>query len=90
MNVLIYTNVVLDVLLQRKPFFEHSQLILLAAEKQYINGYVSASAITDIFYVASKFLKSKHSARELIKKHLIGTISIAAVDDDIIYNALNT
>jgi len=38
MNVLIDTNVILDVLLEREPFFEHSQLVMLAAEKQYYNS----------------------------------------------------
>jgi len=39
MNVLIDTNVALDVLLQRQPFFEHSQLVLLAAEHKYVTGF---------------------------------------------------
>ncbi|MDR0311106.1 MAG: PIN domain-containing protein [Acidobacteriota bacterium] len=89
MNVLIDTNVVIDVLAQREPFFEHSQLILLASEQRHLNGFVSASAITDIFYIASKFLKSKAVARELLKKHLIDTVKIATVRDDIIYEALS-
>ena len=52
MNILVDTNVILDVFLQREPFFKHSQLVLLAAEKKYVNAFVSASAITDIYYVA--------------------------------------
>jgi len=89
MNVLIDTNVVIDVLAQRKPFFEHSQLILLASEQRHFNGFISASAITDIFYIVCKYLKSKVIARELLKKHLVDAVKIATVSGDIIYEALD-
>ena len=46
MNVLIDTNVALDVMIKREPFFEHSRLVLLASEQGFINGFISASAIT--------------------------------------------
>jgi len=88
MRVLIDTNVILDVLLKREPFYGHSQLVLLAAEEQYIHGYVSASAITDIFYVTQKSCKSKNEACALITS-LVKTISIGAVDSDIIMEALD-
>ena len=89
MNVLIDTNIILDVLLHRESFFEKSKLVLLAAEECVINGYISASAVTDIFYIVNKFLKNKSDASELLKKHFMGTINIAAVDGDIIFKALN-
>ena len=89
MNVLIDTNVIVDVLLRREPLFEDSELVLLASDYNYINGYVSASAITDIFYVISKFFGDKSKARDLIKNSLIGTISIATVDSDTITEALD-
>jgi len=89
MKVLIDTNIILDVLLKREPYSKHSQLVLLAAEEQYIYGYISASAITDIFYVTHKALKSKAETYALLK-NLIGTIAIAAVDSDIITEALES
>ena len=90
MNVLIDTNVAIDVLTQREPFFKHSQLVLLASEQKYINGFISASSITDIFYIINKCIKDKKATRELIKKHFIGTIKIATVDSNIIFEALDT
>jgi len=89
MNVLIDTNVAIDVLVHREPFFEDSQLILLASEQKYINGFISASAITDIFYIVNKFLKNKTATCNLLKEHLIGIVSIVAVDGDNISEALN-
>ena len=89
MNVLIDTNVVLDVLIRREPFFECSQLIMLASEQKIINGFVSASAITDIFYITKKHLKNKTATYKLLKEHLMRTISVAAVDGHKITEALN-
>ena len=87
MNVLIDTNVVLDVLLKREPFFEHSQLVLLAAEKRHIVGYVSASAITDIFYISQKDL-GKKAAKESLKI-LLQTFKPATVTGSHIHQALD-
>jgi len=89
MRVLIDTNIVLDVLLKREPYYKHSQLVLLAAEEQYIYGYISASAITDIFYVTNKALKSTTETYALLK-NLINTITVAAVDNEIITGALES
>jgi len=88
MNVLIDTNVVLDVLLKREPFFKHSQLVLLAAEKRHIRGHVSASAVTDIFYVAGKFLKDTNAIYSLMKRLLTRTLEVATVNRAIISVAL--
>ncbi|MCL2321570.1 MAG: PIN domain-containing protein [Oscillospiraceae bacterium] len=89
MTIIIDTNVVLDVLIHRAPFFADSELVLLATEQKYVDGYVTASAITDIFYITNKYLKDKTATQELLKNHLIGTVNIAAVDGDIIVEALN-
>ena len=89
MNVLIDTNVSLDVLLKREPFFEYSQLVLLAAEQKYINGFISASSITDIYYLVNKLYKDRAAVRKLLSEHLMRVVDIAAVDSNVIINALD-
>lgn len=89
MNVLIDTNIALDVLLHREPFFEFSQLVMLASEQNVIDGYVTASSVTDIFYITNKHLKDKEATYKLLKDHLIGTVNIAAVDSKSIVDALD-
>jgi len=88
MNVLIDTNVILDVLLERKPHYENAARINVLCEKGYLNGYISASAITDIFYVAEKELKNKNTAIELLK-NILKTTHIASVTESDIKRALN-
>jgi predicted nucleic acid-binding protein len=87
MNVLIDTNVVLDVLLKREPFREISSEILFMSENGIISGFVSASAITDIFYLVNKEHKDSEKSHEAIGK-LCETVKIAGVDEKIIKNAL--
>ena len=66
MNVLIDTNVVLDQLVKREPFYKDAERIRVLSEKGYINSYVSASAVTDIYYVARKELNDKGLAIKLL------------------------
>jgi len=88
MNVLIDTNVILDILLERKPYYENAARINVLCEKGYVNGYISASAITDIFYVAKKELKNKDIVSELLK-NILKTTHIASVTESDINEALN-
>jgi predicted nucleic acid-binding protein len=67
MKVLIDTNVVLDVLLNRSPFYTNSRAIFELAEQKRIIGYVSASSITDIFYIANKEFKDNEIVYQAIE-----------------------
>jgi len=54
MTILIDTNVILDILLNRQPWYTNAALIFGLSQKNIIKSYVSASAITDVFYLAQK------------------------------------
>jgi len=88
MNVLIDTNVVLDQLVKREPFYENAERIRLLSEKGYINCYISASAITDIYYIANKELSDKNAVIGLLE-NLLKTTNVAAVTETSIHEALN-
>ena len=87
MTVLIDTNVILDVLLKREHFMWKSSEVLLLSEKKFIDGYVTASAITDIFYITNKTYNDKQKSMGLLKE-LLKTISIATVSGEEIYRAI--
>ena len=88
MNVLIDTNIALDILLKREPYFKNAARISILSEKGYIRCYISASAVTDIYYIVKKELKNKDVVIDLLKK-LLKTINIAAVTETAIYEALD-
>ena len=86
-KVLIDTNIALDYMLCRSDYF-NAMIIYLLAEQNFIAAFISASAITDIYYIASKEL-GKKVARENIKQHLVPVFKPATVTDKNIYQALN-
>ena len=87
MNILIDTNVVLNILLKQPPFCTGSTMIFYLAEEGRFTGYISASAITDIFYVAQKQL-GKGPTKEAIKK-ILQVFHPATVTDSHIFQALD-
>jgi predicted nucleic acid-binding protein len=87
MTVILDTNVVLDVLLKRIPHFEKSSLVLLLSEKKLIDGFVSASAITDIFFLTNATYHDKKMSMDLLK-NLLKTVSIASVTGEEIHRAV--
>ena len=88
MKLLIDTNVVLDVLLRREPFFRTAAEVLNLTQRDEVREYVSASAITDIYYIANKQMKDRDAVRDLLKR-LLMIVSVAAVSKWEIQNALN-
>lgn len=87
MKILIDTNVVLDVLLKREPFFHDAVRVLNLSKKDNMKLFVSASAVTDIYYIANQELRNKTEIKNLLLK-LLQVVSVANVSEDTIKNAL--
>jgi len=87
MNVLIDTNVVLDYLLRREHNYANALNIIALSETGKLTGFISASAVTDIFYIIRKEYKSRSIAIEQLKK-LMRMVHAAAVSDNDIHEAL--
>jgi predicted nucleic acid-binding protein len=87
MTVLIDTNVVLDALLNNTGFIANSKELFDLAEQKRFIGYISASAVTDIFYISQKKL-GKKTVREAIR-HTLSIYYAASVTDEDIYKALD-
>ncbi|GAB4226718.1 MAG: PIN domain-containing protein [Stanieria sp.] len=86
MKVLLDTNIILDFALERHPWFTNSEQIIYFAEQEKIVSYVSASTISDLYYIITKS-KGKELALEFIVN--LTTISqIAAVDSFVVSMAL--
>ena len=88
MKLLIDTNVILDVLLRREPFFKAAAEVLDLTQRGDVREYVSASAITDIYYIAKRQMKDHAAVKDLLKR-LLMVVSVAAVSEQEIQNALS-
>ena len=65
MKVLFDTNIILDVLLDREPFADDSSFLLSKVELSEIIGFVCATTITTIHYLATKTLGANAASRHI-------------------------
>jgi len=87
-RVLLDTNIIIDIAKRSELFFEHSSKVFRLAVEEKIVAYVSASAVTDIFYILQK--ENGKADTILFLKELFNYIDILGVDKTIIMNALNS
>lgn len=88
MRILVDTNVILDVLLQREPFHKAGKSVLELAQYDEVEEYVSASAVTDIYYIANRTLQDTSAVSDLLKR-LFEIVGIATVSAQEIQRALD-
>ncbi len=88
MKVLFDTNIILDVLLDRKPFSEHASYLMSKVERSEINGFLCATTITTIHYLLSKYL-DKEKAIDSINS-IMALFEVASVNRLVIENVLKS
>lgn len=54
MRVLLDTNIILDFFLEREPFFYDASRLFEAIADNQLEGFVTASSVTDIFYICKR------------------------------------
>lgn len=81
MRVLIDTNVILDVLCNRKEFVEDASKIFKLCEINKIEGYISAMSVPNIIYILRKELDVEKTKEILNQLSLIFKISDLKAED---------
>ena len=69
MDLMLDTNIVLDHVDRREPFYEMSRKVCLLGVAEEANTYVSVSMLTDIFYLLRKDYGSQ-TAQDMIEHNL--------------------
>lgn len=82
MKVLFDANVILDVLLDREPFFENSARLVSLVEQEIIEGYLCATTITTLDYLVARSL-GRDNARSAINK-ILNLFKIAEVNKKVL------
>lgn len=77
MKVVFDNNVVLDAVTERHPFFEKVKKLFEYVENGKVDNYITASSMTDIFYVLRK-MSSTEKAKEVMWS-LIGGFDVLPV-----------
>ena len=86
-KLLTDTNIVIDLLAKREPYYNDSAKLFSLADKKQINLSVSALTIANTNYILLK-LKTPNEAKSILRKFKL-LVDILPLDDKVINQALN-
>ena len=90
-KVLVDSNVVVDLLARREPFYEGARLLALAGCANEVSIWISASQVTDLIYVLSEGGKKSRMPHVLESlRTLLSFVRVFAVDEQAIRAVLDT
>lgn len=87
MNVFVDTNVLMDVLLERRPFFREARRVWFLAERGKVRGLVSALSYPNIYYIVRKV--RDHDAAMAMMAMLRDTFRAVPLDDQVLNQAID-
>ncbi len=85
-KVLIDTNIILDTVLERLPYAKASAKVIFFAQVKRFRGYISASTVSDLYYILRKAIGHSKAIDILIR--LVTICEVAQVSQSIIETAL--
>ena len=88
MKILFDTNIILDLLLDRKPFVESVAQLFSMVERGDLMGCLCSTTITTLYYLASKAVGRKKAQKEIQK--LLTLFEIAPVNRPVLQAAIQS
>jgi predicted nucleic acid-binding protein len=86
MRIFLDTDIILDLLLAREPFFAGAARLFLLIQDREIEGFVSPLSFSNLFYILRKKLSGPEALAALRKLRLLA--QILQVDEETIDQAL--
>lgn len=86
MRVLIDTNIILDFLIKREPFYSDSKKVLLRCTHDGIEGFVSMHSVSNLWYLLRK--ESDEKRRKCLKIICLA-LTVCFTNHQEVYNAIN-
>lgn len=86
-KVFVDTNIILDLLAKREPFYKEAAELFSKADNGELELYTSAVSFANTYYILENY-SSTQKAKETLRKFKV-LIQIISVDDKIIELALN-
>lgn len=87
-DLLVDTNIVIDLLAKRQNFYQQAQELFTLADEKQVNLYISSLTFANTHYVLSKELGSEEARKVLIKLKLL--VKTLPLDDRILELALSS
>ena len=86
MKILLDTNIVLDLLMDRMPFADAAAELFSKVEDGSATGYLCGTTITTVYYLAAKVVGTPQAQEEL--KKLLSLFEVAPVNRPVLQSAL--
>lgn len=87
MKVLIDTNVLIDYISKREPYFNSANSIMMFCSDDVLDGCIAAHSIMDAFYITRKEYTIEE--RKSILSRICLIVDVVGIDSVKIMNALN-
>lgn len=87
-KVFVDSDIILDLLAQREPYFEYAAKIFTLIDQQKIKAYTSPLVFANLHYLLKKLTSNTAALKSLRKLKTL--INILPVDERIIEQALNS
>ncbi|MDB5136682.1 MAG: PilT protein [Mucilaginibacter sp.] len=87
-KIFVDSDILLDLLLKRDSFFDHSQKLLKKSQEKTIKLYTSTLILANVHYLIAKGTNKK-TAKDSIKI-LMGLLNVLSFDPDNISSAINS
>lgn len=88
MRVLLDTNIILDIALKRETHFLDSSAVFKKIDGRLVSGFITATTITDIYYIAKK--EKGHQITIDFISNLIEIIDVIGIDRQVIIESLTS
>lgn len=87
-NILIDTDVVLDLFFNRKPYSDSAAVILSHCELNLINGFITPVICSNIYYLLRKTAKHEKVMEKL--SQLLTIVDVLQMDREVVVEAINS
>jgi predicted nucleic acid-binding protein len=84
---MVDTNIIIDYLADQAPFADQAERIISLCEHKDVEGYLTASAVTDIYYIMRKIIGHEKTMDSL--KLLFSVFEVADVGKSDLIRAMN-
>jgi len=87
MKIFIDTNVLLDVLAERRPFYDASAEIISLFEKDQAEGFISAMSFNNTHYILRKRIGKNRAIKAM--RTLLDTFHVVSLDEKILNRTID-
>lgn len=87
-NILIDTDVVLDLFFNRTPYSDSAAVILSLCENKLINGFITPVICSNVYYLLRKTAKHEKVMEKL--SQLLTIVDVLQMDREVVVEAINS